>query len=49
MKTKKTNLRYLLLGMAIAFATYLAMDWEDFMRGITDGYTGRSYNYEEQK
>ncbi|WP_181163761.1 hypothetical protein [Pontibacter mangrovi] len=50
MKTrKKTNLRYLLLGAAVAFAAYLISGWDDVVRGFNDAQEGKPYQYEETK
>ncbi|CAM3700485.1 hypothetical protein POKO110462_16030 [Pontibacter korlensis] len=48
MKTKKkSNLRYLLIGAAVALAAYVISGWDDVVRGITDAQEGKPYNYEQ--
>jgi hypothetical protein len=48
MKTKKrTNLRYLLLGAAVAIAVYVISGWDDLVRGFKDAQAGEPYKYEQ--
>lgn len=45
MKTKRrTNLNYLLIGMAVALAAYLVSEWDGAVRGFNEGFNGSSHN-----
>jgi len=48
MKTKKnSNLRYLLVGAAVALGVYVFSGWDDLVRGFEDAQAGKPYNYEQ--
>ncbi|WP_266204438.1 hypothetical protein [Pontibacter kalidii] len=46
---KKTNLRYLLIGAAVAIAVYVISGWDDLVRGFKDAQAGKPYQYEQAK
>ncbi|WP_276498217.1 hypothetical protein [Pontibacter litorisediminis] len=44
---KKSNLRYLLLGGAVAIAVYVISGWDDLVRGFKDAQADKPYQYEQ--
>ncbi|GAB3829760.1 hypothetical protein [Pontibacter rugosus] len=49
MSAKKTNRRYLLIGVVVALVIYVVSGWDDLERGFKDAQAGKPYRYEATK